>query len=167
MKSAICILLNLCLLVGASQARAQLPPEMRAKYSEAEYKAIMSRYHFHQRYDKYPPVKKPVLRGQVKLGTERYHQYQGPNGWYYCHTKDGECFDRRGLGVDPKGSCWVDRNHRCTSEEEKRDVSAFYMEFRRRGDLGPPMNLTGKPSSALADTVNYLFSLAIIALLLI
>lgn len=143
MKSIICSLLSFFFLSLASTASAQLPPEMRAKYTDEEYKAIMSKYHFHFRYDIYPAVDKPVKRGQVKLGHEYYDRWQGPGGWYYC-AKDGECFDRKGLGVNPTGSCWVDSYGQCTASERKRDVSMFAPYFRVRGDLGPPMTLTGK-----------------------
>ena len=143
MKSVICILLSFLALTVSFDADAQLPPEMKSKYSDEEYKAIMGRYHFHFRYELYGPVDKPVKRGQVKLGHEYYDRWQGPSGWYYC-SADGECFDNRGLGVDAAGSCWVDKNHQCTSDAGRRDISMFAQYFRVRGDLGPAMTLTGE-----------------------
>ncbi len=165
MKTTICILLSFFLLALASEASAQMPPEMRAKYSDEEYALIMSRYHFHFRYELHGPVDKPVQYGQVKLGHEYYERWQGPNGWYYC-AKDGECFDRRGLGVDPSGSCWVDAQGNCTDNEKKRDVSMFAKHFRVRGDLGPPMKLTGEIPDAKSASSSLFVSRGSIPVLL-
>lgn len=152
MKPIVILLVTLFLLSIAFASEAQLPPAMRAKYTDAEYAAIMARNHIHLRYNEFPAVDAPVLRGQVKLGTELFDRYQSPNGWYYCHSEEGDCFDIRGLGVDPTGSCWVDKKHHCTDNPATRDISKFYSEFRKRADLGPPMTLTGQmPKTPLGN----------------
>lgn len=170
MKAAIYMVLCCCFLLSfVGDAHAQNPKNMSPEELHA---LIMSRNHIHTRYHEFPAtVPKPIKRGHVEIGTELYEQWQGTNGWYYCYPQDGECFDRKGLGVDSTGACWADAKHKCTTDAKKRDISYFYKEFRKRGDLGPPMTLTNKSirrsPSKFWSKANFLGQLTFVLYLLI